>query len=158
MKIIYQRITAFFETTMSVSATDSLDNTDHKKHMAAAALFIEVLKSDYEHRDEEWAAVETALHELFGLSSDEIAQITTLAEEEVHNATSLQGFTRCVNEQYSNEEKVKIVEMLWRIALADGVIDKHENHIMRKIGALLYIPHKDYVRAKLQARLHPQTG
>ena len=156
MKIIYQRITAFFESTMSVSAADSPDNTDHKKHMAAAALFIEVLKSDYEHRDEEWAAVETALHELFDLSGDEIAQITNLAEEEVHNATSLQGFTRCVNEQYSSEEKVKIVEMLWRIALADGVIDKHENHIMRKIGALLYIPHKDYVRAKQQARLHRQ--
>ena len=154
MKIIYQRITAFFESTMSVSTTDSLDNSDHKNHMAAAALFIEVLKSDYEHRDEEWAAVETALHELFGLSSDEIAQITSLAEDEVHNATSLQGFTRCVNEQYSNEEKLKIVEMLWRVALADGVIDKHENHIMRKIGALLYIPHKDYVRAKQQARLH----
>ena len=154
MKIIYQRITAYFESTMSVSAADSPDNTDHKKHMAAAALFIEVLKSDYEHRDEEWTAVETALHELFDLSSDEIAQITSLAEEEVHNATSLQGFTSCVNEQYSKEEKVKIVEMLWRIALADGVIDKHENHIMRKIGALLYIPHKDYVRAKQQARLH----
>ena len=156
MKIIYQRITAFFESTMSVADTDSLDNSDHKKHMAAAALFIEVLKSDYEHRDEEWAAVETALYELFGLSGDEIAQITNLAEEEVHNATSLQGFTRCINEQYSSEEKVKIIEMLWRIVLADGVIDKHENHIMRKIGALLYIPHKDYVRAKQQARLHKQ--
>ena len=154
MKIIYQRITAFFESTMSVSAADSPDHAYHKKHMAAAALFIEVLKSDYEHRDEEWTAIETALHDLFGLSSDEIAQITSLAEEEVHNATSLQGFTRCVNELYTNEEKVKIVEMLWRVALADGVIDKHENHIMRKIGALLYIPHKDYVRAKQLARLH----
>jgi uncharacterized tellurite resistance protein B-like protein len=154
MKIIYQRITAFFESTMSISATDSQDSLYHKKHMAAAALFIEVLKSDYEHRDEEWLAVETALHELFELSSDEIEQITALAEEEVHNSTSLQSFTRCVNEQYSNEEKVKIIEMLWRVALADGVIDKHENHIMRKIGALLYIPHKDYVRAKQQARLY----
>jgi uncharacterized tellurite resistance protein B-like protein len=158
MKIIYQRITAFFESTMSVTASDSQEDTEHKKQMAAAALFIEVLKSDYEHRDEEWAAVETALNELFELSSDEIARITALAEEEVQNATSLQGFTRCVNEQYSNDEKVKIVEMLWRVALADGVIDKHENHVMRKIGSLLYIPHKDYVRAKQQARLHPKLS
>ena len=149
-----KRITTFFESTMSVTVTDSADNAEHKKQMAAAALFIEVLKSDYEHRDEEWAAVETALHDLFGLSSDEITQITDIAEEEVHNATSLNGFTRCINDHYSNEEKIKVVEMLWRIALADGVIDKHENHVMRKIGALLYIPHKDYVRAKQQARLH----
>ena len=156
MKIIYQRITAFFENTMSVSIKDSPDNTKHKKQMAAAALFIEVLKSDFEHRDEEWAAVELSLRELFDLSSDEIAQITALAEEEVHNAVSLQGFTRCINDNYTNEEKLRIVEMLWRVVLADGVINKHENHLMRKIGALLYIPHKDYVRAKQQARLHRQ--
>ena len=149
-----KRITAFFESTMSVTTTDGAGNAEHKKQMAAAALLIEVLKSDYQHRDEEWSAVEKSLHDLFGLSNDEITRITALAEEEVHNATSLNGFTRCINDHYSNEEKIKVVEMLWRIALADGVIDKHENHIMRKISALLYIPHKDYVRAKQQARLH----
>jgi len=154
MKDIFKQISTFFENTMAVAATDGADISFHNKQMAAAALFIEVLKSDYQHRDEEWTAVETALIELFELSNDEISQITALAEEEVHNATSLNGFTRCINDHYSNEEKVKIIEMLWRIALADGVIDKHENHIMRKIGALLYIPHKDYVHAKQQARLH----
>ena len=135
-------------------SSDLAYNDYHKKQMAAAALFIEVLKSDFEHRDEEWATVESSLRELFDLSNDEITQITALAEEEVNSAVSLHGFTRCINENYSNEEKLTIVEMLWRVALADGVIDKHENHIMRKIGALLYIPHKDYVRAKQQARLH----
>jgi len=149
-----KRITVFFERTMSVTVTDKAENDHHKKQMAAAALFIEVLKSDFEHRDEEWVTVESSLHELFDLSSDEITQITALAEEEVHKAVSLQGFTRCINDNYSNEEKLRIVEMLWRVVLADGVINKHENHIMRKISALLYIPHKDYVRAKQQARLH----
>jgi uncharacterized tellurite resistance protein B-like protein len=151
---MFKRITVFFESTMSLAVTDKAENDYHKKQMAAAALFIEVLKSDFEHRDEEWATVESSLRELFDLSSDEITQITALAEEEVHNAISLQGFTRCINDNYSNEEKLRIVEMLWRVVLADGVINKHENHIMRKIGALLYIPHKDYVRAKQQARLH----
>ena len=153
---MFKRITVFFESTMSLAVTDKAENDYHKKQMAAAALFIEVLKSDFEHRDEEWATVESSLCELFDLSSDEIAQITALAEEEVHNAVSLQGFTRCINDNYANEEKLKIVEMLWRVVLADGVINKHENHIMRKIGSLLYIPHKDYVRAKQRARLHRQ--
>ena len=84
-----KRITTFFESTMSVTVTDNADNAEHKKQMAAAALFIEVLKSDYEHRDEEWAAVETALHDLFGLSSDEITQITDMAEDDMSgNAAS----------------------------------------------------------------------
>jgi len=151
---MFKQIKTFFDYTMSASATDKTVNSVHKKQMAAAALLIEVLKSDFEHRDEEWLTMKNALEELFDLSSKEIDQITVLAEEEVMEATSLHGFTRCINEHYSNEEKVRIVEMLWRVVLADGVIDKHENHIMRKIGALLYIPHKDYVRAKQQARLH----
>ncbi len=138
---------------MTAGITDNAVNHAHKRQLAAAALFIEVLKSDYHCADEEWAVVESALQELFGLSSDEIARITALAEEDVSNAISLQGFTRCINENYSNEEKLSIIEMLWRVVLADGIINKHENHIMRKIGALLYIPHKDYVRAKQQARL-----
>lgn len=146
------RITAFFESTMSFTTiVDDCDN-DHKRQMAAAALFIEVLKADFDHNDDEWLVVESSLKELFGLSPDEITQITKLAEEDVENAISLQSFTRCINDSYTNEEKLTIVEMLWRVALADGVIDKHENHIMRKIGSLLYIPHKDYVRAKQRAR------
>jgi uncharacterized tellurite resistance protein B-like protein len=149
-----RKIKIFFQSTMAVTVTDDAISKDHKKQMAAAALFIEVLKSDFEQRDEEWAVVKSALHELFSLSNEEIDQITSLAEDEVDTAVSLRGFTSCINESYSNEEKVKIVEMLWRVALADGILDKHENHIMRKIGALLYIPHKDYVRAKQQARSH----
>ena len=147
-------IKKFFENTMSISASDSKEELIHKEQMAAAALLIEVLKSDFEHRSEEWAAIDTALEELYSLSDQEISQIKTLAEEEVNKAISLHGFTRSINENYSSEEKLRIVEMLWRVVLADGVIDKHENHIMRKIGALLYIPHKDYISAKQQARLH----
>jgi len=151
---MFKQITTFFESTMLVTVTDDASNDLHRQQMAAAALFIEVLKSDYEYLDEEWATVESSLRELFDLSNEEISEITTLAEEEVNNAVSLQGFTRCINENYSNEEKLRIVEMLWRVALADGVINEHENHLMRKIGSLLYIPHKDYIRAKQQARLH----
>lgn len=149
-----RKIKIFFQSTMAVTVTDNAISQEHKKQMAAAALFIEVLKSDFEQRDEEWDAVKSALHELFDLSNEEIEQITSLAEDEVDTAVSLRGFTSCINDNYSNEEKVKIVEMLWRVALADGVLDKHENHIMRKISALLYTPHKDYIRAKQQARLH----
>ncbi len=139
---------------MSAAAVDNSETAAHKRQLAAAALFIEVLKSDDQQRDEEWAAVELALKDVFGLDDEEIRSITALAEQEVSNAVSLHGFTSCINKSYSAAEKVILVEMLWRIALADGVIDKHENHIMRKIAALLYIPHKDYVRAKQQARLH----
>jgi uncharacterized tellurite resistance protein B-like protein len=149
-----RKIQQYFQDSMSTSATDKSESAEHKRQLAAAALFIEVLRSDYQQRDEEWAALHLALKDVFGLNDKEIRKISSMAEREVSNAISMHGFTSCINKHYSNAEKVILVEMLWRIALADGVIDKHENHVMRKIAALLYIPHKDYVRAKQQARLH----
>ena len=136
---------------------DTGNNHGERKHgreLAAVALFVEVLKSDYEYKDEEWAAVRRSISEIFDLDADEIEAVTALAEEEVDNAVSLYGFTRIINDEFSSDEKNRIVEMLWRIALADGVIDKHEHHIMRKIASLLHIPHKDYIHAKQRARLH----
>jgi uncharacterized tellurite resistance protein B-like protein len=147
---IKKLITSSLPGDASVTASER----EHKRELAAVALFIEVLRSDYEYKDEEWAAVRASIKEIFNLSDDEIATVTTLAEEEVENSVSLYGFTRIVNDEFDAGEKNRIIEMLWRIALADGVIDKHEHHVMRKIASLLHIPHKDYIHAKQQARLH----
>lgn len=151
---VLQNIHRFLASSIGSTPGDNTEKQKHQRELAAAALFIEVLKSDFEQKDEEWSAVHRALAEIFALSDSEIATLEKLADEEVSKAISLHSFTRTINESFSNQEKIRIVEMLWRIALADGVIDKHEQHIMRKIGSLLYIPHKDYIRAKQQARLH----
>jgi uncharacterized tellurite resistance protein B-like protein len=148
------RIKAFFNSSMSGAAHDTAKSTLHKKHLAAAALMIEVLKSDFEFRNEEWAALRKALEEHLELTHEEIEQVIELANAEVEQAVSLHGFTRCINNSYSAQERVDLIEMLWRVAWADDVLSDHEQHLMRKISSLLYIPHKDYIGAKQRARLH----
>ncbi|HBE91506.1 MAG TPA: hypothetical protein DDW55_02910 [Gammaproteobacteria bacterium] len=149
-----ERIKSFFNASMSSAARDTIQNTLHKKHLAAAALMIEVLKSDFEYRDEEWAALRMALEEDLELTHQEIEQVIELADAEVEHAVSLHGFTRCINNSYSAQERVDLIEMLWRVAWADDVLSDHEQHLMRKISSLLYIPHKDYIGAKQRARHH----
>ncbi len=61
---------------------------------------------------------------------------------------SLYEFTRLLNEQLSREERIRIVEMLWRVAFVDSVIDKYEEYYIRKIADLLYVSHRDYIKAK----------
>ena len=148
------RIKAFFNNSIDSAVNDSAQNALHKKHLAAAALMIEVLKSDFEYRDEEWAALRTALEEHLDLTHEEIEQVIELANAEVEHAVSLHGFTRCIINSYSMQERVDLVEMLWRVAWADDVLSDNEQHLMRKISSLLYIPHKDYIGAKQRARLH----
>jgi uncharacterized tellurite resistance protein B-like protein len=148
------RIKAFFNNSIDSAVNDSAQNALHKKHLAAAALMIEVLKSDFEYHDEEWAALRTALEEHLDLTHEEIEQVIELANAEVEHAVSLHGFTRCIINSYSMQERVDLVEMLWRVAWADDVLSDNEQHLMRKISSLLYIPHKDYIGAKQRARLH----
>lgn len=151
------RIRTFFDTTISSAARDDSRACDHKRQLAAAALMIEVLKSDFEYRDEEWDTIREALLQDLALQPQEVDEIIALAEQEVDQAVSLQGFTRCINDNYTLEEKVELMEMLWRIAWADDVLSAHERHLMRKISSLLYIPHKEYIGAKLRAK-HGHRG
>jgi len=148
------RLRSFFRTAMQPTASEFAESAGHRRHLAAAALLIEVMKADFHCREEELAAVRRALQELFGLTGTELDEIIALADEEVEQAVSLHGFTRLVNDNYTAVDKLAIMEMLWRVVLADGTIDKHEQHLMRKISSLLHIPHDDYVRAKIRARRH----
>jgi hypothetical protein len=75
-----------------------------------------------------------------------------LAAEEARLATDYFQFTSLINRNFSAEQKVQVVEYLWQVAYADGHLDAHEQHFMRKIADLLYVSHADYVGAKQRAR------
>ena len=70
------------------------------------------------------------------------------AEREADHAVSLQEFTRALHEQLSIGEKHSVIEMLWRVALADSKLDKHEDSLIRKVAELLYVPHNDLIRIR----------
>ena len=53
-----------------------------------------------------------------------------------------------INNQTSDVERIEIVELLWRVAFADGELDSHEDHIIRRISGLLYVSHADFIAAK----------
>ena len=67
-------------------------------------------------------------------------------------AVELQQFTRRLHEQLSVAEKQRVVEMLWQVALADSRLDKHEDHLVRRIAELLYVPHSDLIRIRNRVR------
>ena len=67
-------------------------------------------------------------------------------------ATDFFAFTSRINDAFSMEQKLRMIEHMWRVAYADGVLSAHENHVMRKLADLLHIPHGAYVHAKMRAR------
>jgi len=127
-------------------------SAQHNLQLATAVLLVEVMRADREIDPEERSTLLAAIRARFALSAQEGAALLELAGQTSRQATDYFAFTSRINESYPMEQKIAIVELMWRVAYADGRLSAHENHLMRKIGDLLYIPHGAYVAAKLRAR------
>lgn len=141
-------IRQFFDTHLRPDTGDGPD-TERSLRLATAALLIEISRADYEVKPEERKAVTDAVRRLFDdLSESETEELITLAEQEATESTSLFQFTSLVDKNFSREEKISIVEMLWRVAFADNDKDMNEEYLVRKIADLLHVSHRDFVRTR----------
>lgn len=124
----------------------------HTIELATAALFLEVSRADGAVADTERAAALRALRAKFHLTPDEATTLVALAEAEVGNASDTYQFTSLVNRRFTRDQKIRVVELMWEVAYADGDRDVHEDHMIRKLADLIYVDHGDYIAAKLKAR------
>lgn len=127
-------------------------DSGHALQLATAALLVEVARTDGGVTEDERASVLRAVHRHFDLAPGEADELVALAEQEVRQANDLFQFTSLVNRTFSAEQKARVIETMWAAAYADGELSAHENHIMRRIADLLYVPHADYIAAKMHAR------
>ena len=130
----------------------------HTIELATAALLIEVVRIDRDTQPAERDAVLRAVHEKFSLSGTEADELLRLAEEEVRQSTDYYQFTALINAQFTQAQKQRVIELMWRVAYADDVLSAHELHLLRKIAGLLHVPHSDYIAAKLRAKEDAQRS
>ena len=138
--------------TTLVKSKEGTEDRDHALRLATATLLVEVVRADHEEDLVEGEAVFSLLKEFFALTEEETSLLVREAEQEADHAVSLQTFTRALHEQLSLDEKHSVVEMLWRVALADSKLDKHEDHLVRKVAGLLYVSHRDLIRIRTRVR------
>lgn len=118
--------------------------------LATAALLVELSRSDFSESQAEREAIRHVLQKRFALSDATLDQLLSDAARRADRAVSLHEFTHRLNRELPEAEKLAIVEMLWRVSHADGRIDKHEEHLIRRIAGLLHISDHDRVRMKLK--------
>jgi len=124
------------------------------EQLAAAALLVEVMVIDGNLDEQELASISQTLCQILALSSEQVDELIRLSRDEVAEATSLYQFTREINTHFDAEQKMNLLTAMWRVAFADGYLDKHEESIIRRVADLLHILHSDYIRCKLAARDH----
>ena len=135
-----------------VKSEEGSEDRDHGLRLATATLLVEIVRADHEEDLAEGVAVVNQLKSFFDLSEEETSLLVKEAEQKADHSVSLQDFTRVLHERLSAREKHSVIEMLWRVALADSKLDKHEDHLVRKVAGLLYVSHSDLIRIRNQVR------
>ena len=135
-------------STLGEAGAENPEAREHGLRLATAILLIEVVRADYQEDLTENEAVFAQLKQFFGLTEEEALLLVKEAESEADRSVELQSFTRLLHERLSLDEKHAVVEMLWRVALADDELDKHEDHLVRKLAGLLYVSHGDLIRIR----------
>ena len=145
-------IKSFFEKQFLSEPNQGSDRIDDNKRLeiALAALMVEVIVSDFEKKTEEKAELLKLIQSSFGMDEDQARDLIKLAEAEHDNSTDYFQFTHLINQHYSPKQKIKLVENLWRIAYSDNVLDRYEEHVIRRIADLLYVSHSDFMATKLR--------
>jgi uncharacterized tellurite resistance protein B-like protein len=142
------KIKAFF----AKNVIEADDNSLSGDQLATAALLIEVMVIDGNLGEDELASISNTLSQMLELSSEQVDELILLSRDEVSEATSLYQFTREINAHFDQSKKIDLMTAMWRVAFADGHLDKHEEGIIRRVADLLHIRHSEYIQCKLIAR------
>jgi uncharacterized tellurite resistance protein B-like protein len=148
---VLRKLVAFFDGALAREADDPAAR-EHALRVATALLLIEVARADYADDLAEDDAMLASLKQFFALDDASAALLLEEARSTADQAVELQQFTRRLHEQLSVAEKHRVIEMLWQVALADSRLDKHEDHLVRRIAELLYVSHSDLIRIRNRVR------
>ena len=121
-------------------------------HMACAALLLEVAEADYKDDPKETQAILRALESELGLKRAAVTALLDQAKAETEGATDLFPYTHLINQRCTREQKCAMLTAMWRVAFADGDLDKYEEHLIRRTTELLRLEHSDFIRAKQAGR------
>jgi uncharacterized tellurite resistance protein B-like protein len=75
----------------------------------------------------------------FGLKADAAALLIEEAKQAANEASDLFQFTHRINTHFGETHKLMLVELLWQIVLADGVVDDYEANLLRRVAGLIHV-------------------
>src|SRR5689334_22014458 len=127
--------------------------------VAVAVLLVEAARMDATFDQKERATIERLLTERFSLSVEATQRLIALAESKADRSNQLYPFTRLAVERMDDQQRVRLIEMLWEVAYADGVLDADEDALLRRVAGLIYVSDQDRgaARQRVLARLGGQA-
>ena len=150
-----ERIKALF-----AGARPSVESGEDDLQLAAAALLVEAAVMDGTFDADERRTIDALLRESFDLDATAAEALIEAAREAVEGSAQLYGFTRVVKDRYGEQERVRMIEMLWEVAYADGHVHDFEASLVRRVAGLIHVPDRDSgaARKRVLQRLPPPAA
>ncbi len=149
--IVINRIKALLQRGEQAPAASGED----RLRVAAAALMVEAARMDDDFGAAERAKIAELVSVRFDLNAEETESLLQAAEGEVDRSVQVFGFTRVVKDAFSHEDRVELMEMLWEVVYADGMLHDLEASLMRRVAGLLFVSDRENgdARKRAMARL-----
>lgn len=136
----------------SAKGKETAEDRERKIHVAAGVVLLEAAHIDNECSEEEVEHIIATLRDKFDLPENCIDDLLDLARTDREQSVDLWQFTSHINKHFSTDERLAVMEDVWRIILLDGKLDKHEDHFAHKLANLFHLSHGQLIAAKLKAR------
>jgi len=119
--------------------------------LSVAALLIEAARMDSKFDATERGTIGRLLADKFALGPEAVQSLVEQAERKVQYSAQYFPFTHEICKRLSLDQRVEIIEMLWKVAYSDGVLDPYEDMLLRQIAGLIHVPDKERGMARQRA-------
>ena len=145
-----ERIKSFLK-----GATSEKDEKSDDLQIAVVALLIRAATTDANFREEERAAIRRIALQSFSLKEEELDRLIAEAENAEAETMDLHRWVQTIKQAYDEEERVNLIEKMWEVVYADGVLDDYEANLLRRVAGLIYVPDRasGQARQRVLARL-----
>lgn len=144
------KLKQFMSSALGADTESLMADAEQRTLLAAVALMIEIIAVDDAEHEAEKAMLRQILSSRFNTGAEEADKLIAEAEAANNEATDFYRFTAEINDTFSAEQKIELIEHLWQLAYADDYLHELEQHVIRKLASLLYVSHKDFIAAKLR--------
>jgi len=134
-------------------APDTGDNYDAEA--AAVALLVEAAVMDGEFDGDERKLIAQLIVQRFAIDAADVEELIASGEQAVADSNQLYAFTRAVKDGFDFDQRIELIEMLWQVAYADGVLHDYEASLVRRVAGLIHVTGRDSgtARKKVLSRL-----
>ena len=146
---MFGSLKSFFQE--NIAPSDQGSDAD-RLQIATCALLLEVAQADDEYSSDELETIMSVVARRFGLSQEETADLLHVADEERKRSGDLYQFARLINDSFTRERKLAVLELLWQVVYSDGVLEAHEDALMHKLCTLLGVRHEELMALKVRVK------